>query len=259
MFIEYYLAAGLIGIGILYYFAIKKIVVTENHVAIVYRNGRFIRLLEPGIHRIFQLFAILSIKAFDNRTKIMVVPGQELLTSDNVGIKVSMAVSYKIADPVLLDRSIGLYEEMVYTSTQIALRATIGKRSVEDLLEKRDEIGKDIFERVAKDLAAIGIETEMTEVKDVMFPADLKRIFNEVIKAKKEGQAVLEKARGESAALRSLANAAKMMEKNPELMNLRVLQTLSDASGVPGNTFVMGVPQGLFAPGTGALGKEGRS
>ncbi|HOO57150.1 MAG TPA: slipin family protein [bacterium] len=240
---------------IFYYAAVRKIVVRENHVVVLYRNGKFYRLLEPGMHRVICLFTVLTSREFDTRTSIVVVPGQELLTSDNVGIKVSMTISYRIADAALLDRSVENYNGFVYTSVQIALRIAIGLRTVEDLLEKRNEIGKDIFERVSKELVPIGIEAEMTEVKDVMFPADLKRIFNEVIRAKKEGQAVLEKARGESAALRNLANTAKMLEKNPELMNLRILQTLSDASSVPGNTFVMGMAQGMFAPCAGLPGK----
>jgi regulator of protease activity HflC (stomatin/prohibitin superfamily) len=84
------------------------------------------------------------------------------------------------------------------------------------------------------------------EVKDVMFPADLKRAFAEVLKAKQEGQAALERARGESASLRNLANAADVLEGNPALMNLRLIQSLSAAQN-GGNTLVLGMPGG-FVP-----------
>jgi len=79
------------------------------------------------------------------------------------------------------------------------------------------------------------------EVKDAMFPANLKRAFSDVLKAKQEGQASLERARGESAALRNLANAARVLEGNPALMNLRLMQSLSSAQNA-GSTLVLGLP-----------------
>ena len=96
------------------------------------------------------------------------------------------------------------------------------------------------------DAVKIGITVHAVEVKDVMLPADLKRAFGDVLKAKQEGQAALERARGESASLRNLANAARVLEGNPALMNLRVLQSLSAAQSA-GNTLVLGVPAG-FVP-----------
>ena len=89
--------------------------------------------------------------------------------------------------------------------------------------------------------AKIGINVLAVEVKDVMFPADLKRAFADVLKAKQEGQAALERARGESASLRNLANAARVLEGNPALMNLRLMQSLSAAQNA-GNTLVLGLP-----------------
>jgi len=83
-------------------------------------------------------------------------------------------------------------------------------------------------------------------VKDVVFPADLKRAFADVLKAKQEGQAALERARGESASLRNLANAARVLESNPALMNLRLMQSLTAAQKA-GNTLVLGMPGG-FVP-----------
>src|SRR5213078_2426471 len=102
-------------------------------------------------------------------------------------------------------------------------------------------IGAQLLGRVSLEAAKIGINVLAVEVKDVMFPADLKRAFGEVLKAKQEGQAALERARGESAALRNLANAARVLEGNPALMNLRLMQSLMTAQNA-GNTLVLGVP-----------------
>ena len=86
------------------------------------------------------------------------------------------------------------------------------------------------------------------ELKDLMYPAELKRAFAESLKARQEGQAALERARGESAALRNLANAARVLEGNPELLNLRLLQSITAAQSA-GNTLVLGMPAG-FVPMT---------
>jgi len=110
------------------------------------------------------------------------------------------------------------------------------------------ESGKQLLALVQPEAERIGINVQAVEVKDVMFPGDLKKVFAEVLKAQKEGQAALERARGETAALRNLANAARMLENNPALMNLRLLQSIAAATGNgSGNTLVMGVPAG-FVP-----------
>ena len=113
-------------------------------------------------------------------------------------------------------------------------------------LDQRLEIGAQLLAHVQPEAAKIGITVLAVEVKDVMFPADLKRAFGEVLKAKQEGQAALERARGETAALRNLANAARVLEGNPALMNLRLMQSLS-AAQTAGNTLVPGAPGG-FVP-----------
>jgi regulator of protease activity HflC (stomatin/prohibitin superfamily) len=108
-----------------------------------------------------------------------------------------------------------------------------------------------LLARVQPDMAKIGINVLAVEVKDVMFAADLKRAFAEVLKAKQEGQAALERARGESAALRNLANAARVLDGNPALMNLRFLQSLTAAQNA-GNTLVVGMPGGFVPLKAGA-------
>ena len=117
---------------------------------------------------------------------------------------------------------------------------------VEALLGTRLNLGPRLLARVQPDAAKLGITVHAAEVKDLMFPAELKRAFADVLKAKQEGQAALERARGESAALRNLANAARLLDGNPALQNLRLLQTLTGAQAA-GSTLVLGVPGG-FAP-----------
>jgi hypothetical protein len=135
---------------------------------------------------------------------------------------------------------------VLYNATQLALRAVVSGVAVEALLNQRLEIGAQLLARVQPEAAKIGINVLAVEVKDVMFPADLKRAFADVLKAKQEGQAALERARGESASLRNLANAARVLEGNPALMNLRLMQSLASAQN-SGSTLVLGIPGG-FVP-----------
>ena len=89
----------------------------------------------------------------------------------------------------------------------------------------------------------LGLNLISADVKDIMFPGEMKKVFAQVVKAQKEGQAALERARGETAALRNLANAARTLDDNPNLLQLRALQALSDSSG---NTLVLGLPSNVL-------------
>ena len=169
-----------------------------------------------------------------------------MLTADNVGLKLSVLVSYQVTDPVEAAHETQHWQGDLYNAAQLALRAVVSGVAVDALLNQRLEIGAQLLARVQPETAKLGINVLAIEVKDVMFPAELKRAFTEVLKAKQEGQAVLERARGESAALRNLANAARVLEGNPALMNLRVLQSLASAQNA-GNTLVLGMPAG-FVP-----------
>jgi hypothetical protein len=127
----------------------------------------------------------------------------------------------------------------LYTELQLALRQIIGSADIESLLATRDEISKKLQDITQSKARELGLRLIAVSIKDIMFPGKLKETFAQIVTARKEGQAALEKARGETAALRNLANAAKMLESNPSLMQLRALQTLG---GSTGNTLILGLP-----------------
>ena len=221
----------------------RKVIVREFETGLLYRNGRFKKRLGPGCFHIYRLRS--EVVVVDTRVRMVTVPGQEVLSSDNVGVKISIALSYTVDTPDKAIHSVQDYEQALYVGVQLALRTIVAENNIDEMLAQRFEIGKKLVSEMTSQAEAIGLKLHTVEVKDVMFPGDLKKIFAEVVKAQKEGQAALERARGETAALRNLANAAKMMENNPALMNLRVLQTIAGSSGSSGNTFVLGIPQGV--------------
>jgi regulator of protease activity HflC (stomatin/prohibitin superfamily) len=218
--------------------------VPEGYAGLLYHKGQFVGVLGAGRH--IRWGRYFSLGAQDLRKGALVVSGQEVLTADNVGLKISLLVNYQVADPAKAAHESQNWQSDLYNGAQLALRAVVSGVAVEALLNQRLELGAQLLARVQQDSAKIGINLLAVEVKDVMFPAELKRAFAEVLKAKQEGQAALERARGESASLRNLANAARVLEGNPALMNLRLRQSLSAAQSA-GNTLVLGMPGG-FVP-----------
>jgi regulator of protease activity HflC (stomatin/prohibitin superfamily) len=216
---------------------IKRIVVFEYERGILYVNGVLRRVLGPGAH--WYVASRSSVTKLDLRPRFASLSGQEVLSADNVGLKLSLVAQYRIADPIKAAHASTSYEAALYLELQLALRELVGAITIDELLAQRSELRERLLERSASAITVLGLELLSVGIKDIMFPGELKRIFAQVVKAQKEGQAALERARGESAALRNLANAAKLLEQNPALMQLRLLQSVGSSSG---NTLVLGLP-----------------
>ena len=218
--------------------------VPEGWAGLVYHHGLYVRRNNAGRHVIWGFG--WTVKLLDLRKTSVFVAGQEVLTADNVGLKLSLLVTCQIVDPAKAMHETQNWLGDLYHIAQLTLRTVIGGVTVEALLNQRLEISTQLLARVRPEVAKAGIDVQAVEVKDVMFPAELKRAFTDVLKAKQEGHAALERARGESASLRHLANAARLLDGNPALQNLRLMQSLTAAQHA-GNTLVLGVPGG-FVP-----------
>ncbi|MFQ5505703.1 MAG: slipin family protein, partial [Planctomycetota bacterium] len=206
----------------------------------LYRNGRFRRRLGVGGHWLPRF--LFKAVVIDIRERTVSVPGQEVLTSDNLGIKVSLVLRYTVVDAEKAAHRVQAYEQALYARAQLALRAAMSRVTAEELLEKRLEIGAQLLEPVRAEAGGFGVEVHALEIKDVMLPAELRRAFAEVLRARQEGQAALERTRAETASLRNLANAAKVLEGNPSLLRLRTLGTVESAGKT--GTIVLG--PGIF-------------
>ena len=227
-------------------------VVPEGWTGLVYRHGLYVRRNNAGRHVLWGRGWKMNL--IDLRRASLLVAGQDVLTADSVGLKFSLLVAYQVTEPVKAAHEAQNWLSEIYNLTQLALRAVINGMAVEALLSQKLEIGAQLLARVKADAEKLGINVLAVEVKDVMFPGDLKRAFAEVLKAKQEGQAALERARGETAALRSLANAARVLEGSPALMNLRLMQSLATAQNA-GSTLVLGMPGGFVPLKNGSSSK----
>ncbi len=224
-------------IGVLYLISRYSIIIYEFQRGLKYHKGKFVGVLNAGRYWIFSRST--TVTTIDVRPKFISVPGQEVLSADSVTLKVSVTARYEIIDPNLAVNKIENYTEAFYSIVQLAIRDIIGSMKIDEILEQRAVLNQKLMELTVSKAEEFGIKIQLIGIKDIMFPGELKKIFAKVVEAQKEGLAALERARGETAALRNLANAAKVLEDNPALMQLRALQST-------GNTVVIGVGGAVF-------------
>lgn len=217
---------------------IKYVTIFEYERGIKYSRGRFSEILEPGQYWYFAYYT--TITKIDLRPRIVSISGQEILSADGVALKISLATKYEIADPYTAINKIGSYDQVVYMELQLALREIIGSEPIDRLLRQRAKLNQKLQELCAPVMEPFGVKLLSVSIKDIMFPGELKKIFTQVVQAQKEGMAALERARGEDAALRKLANTAKLLENNPNLLYLRFLETLETSQA--GHKIVLELP-----------------
>jgi regulator of protease activity HflC (stomatin/prohibitin superfamily) len=220
---------------------LRRVHIHETETGLRYRRGRYERRLEPGGH--WLLGPGLRVARVDMRRRLLLVGSQEILTGDSVQLRMSVVVAYRVTDPAQALHDVESYEQELHVAAQLALRTAVGEATVEDLLERRLDLRERLGELVSGRAPDLGLDVLEIDVRVVMLPGDIKAAFSDVLRARAEGRAALERARGESAALRNLANAARLIDANPALMNLRILQTIAADAGVPGTTrFVVNLP-----------------
>ena len=230
-------AAAIVLLIVFRALGIKSVIVYEYHKALKYSRGRYVGTLGPGKYWIASVNSYIY--PVDIRPEFITIQGQDVLSADGVTLKISLAAEFQVEDPNLAVNKNANFRGSLYLVLQMALREIVGKEKIDALIENRAGIGGKLLELTAAKAAEMGLKLISADVKDIMLPGEMKKVFAQVIKAQKEGQAALEKARGETAALRSLANAARIMDDNPNLLQLRALQALADSSG---NTLVFGLP-----------------
>src|SRR5258705_3581351 len=235
-----YIVAALIAIAavaLVVRSTLGRVTVFEYEQGLRYRGGRFAGVLGAGRHWIYRPSTV--IRRVDIRPKFVSLGGQEVLSSDGVTLKVTIAARYEIADAGVAINKVENYEEALYLTLQLALREIVGQAAIDDVLAQRDQFGDRLKAMTTGEIETFGLRLLSVNIKDVMFPGELKKMFAQVVQAQKEGQPALERARGQTAALRNLANAAQLVDANPALLSLRLLQQLTGSSG---HTIVLGFP-----------------
>ncbi|MEV6069231.1 slipin family protein [Nocardia sp. NPDC052001] len=208
---------------------------------LLYRDGTLERVLEPGRHRYDA--ERCSLVSVDMRPRLLQVGGQELLTRDGLSVRVSYAADWVVTDPVAFTTGAQYAEPVLYGAIQEAVRDLIAAHTLDELVADRALLNGDV-QRVAAAVEHLGIKVSGLRAKDLMLPGELRKAALETVLARERGRAELERARAEAAALRSLANTAKLLDEHPALLRLRTLQVAT----APGAKIVLDAGIGSRLP-----------
>lgn len=224
-------------------------VVQDGQAGLLSRDGVYERTLGPGRHRVGTRQELVLVAT---ARQAIVVAGQEVLSRDGFLPKLGAIVDFTVADARLaVLGQVTSYLVSLQWEVALALRTLAAGRAAEDLATTdRAALDAELLATVRPVAARIGLDVEAVRLRDVTLPADLRRLITGVEKARREGQAALERAHAEQASLRALANAARMLRNNPELQNLRLLQAIG-TTGAP-TTIVLGTPAGIVPVREGA-------
>lgn len=200
--------------------------VDEGKRGLLYIDGRFIRELAPGSYAFWNAAGTPRVDILDLRLQTIEIGGQEILTRDKVTLRVNITANYQIVDPLAARSVVKDVCEHLYRTLQIAVRQTLGRRTLEEVLADKVSIDEAVAAEVRREMEGYGVRVGEISIKDIILPGDIRDILNQVVTAEKQAQANLIRRREETAATRSLLNTAKLMEDNPLLVRLKELETL---------------------------------
>jgi regulator of protease activity HflC (stomatin/prohibitin superfamily) len=201
-----------------------RIVVQEWERVLVYRDGRLERELGPGRHKV-SWWRRRTVR-IPVRPRLLVVPLQEVLTADGLAVRVSLTSTVRVGAVRTWHEAVEDPDAFLHTALQLALRAVVAARTLDELLADRSEVPDGMRAAVEPTAARVGLVVDDLALRDVVVPAELRRAAAEAATARALGLAALERARSEVAATRALANAAKLVESHPGILQLRTLQAV---------------------------------
>ena len=214
--------------------------IDEYERGVKFSKGKFSKIMQPGWNLVLPIFE--SYKKIDIRTKVVDVPEQDVITKDNVSVRINAVIYYKIFDA---SKAILEVENFYYAVSQLAqttMRNVVGSVSLNELLGEREKISTEICKIIDEATDPWGIKVENVELKDVSLPEEMKRVIAKAAEAEREKEAILTKAKGEVEASKNLAIAAETMSSTPGAMHLRTLSTINDISSDQSNTIIFCLP-----------------
>jgi regulator of protease activity HflC (stomatin/prohibitin superfamily) len=200
--------------------------VQEGRQAVITRDGEPIGTFGPGRYTFWKGQGNLAMTQVDTRESVLDVSGQELMTADKVTLRLNAVATYRVVDVTKAVTFVDNWQSALYREAQLALRAVVGTRELDTFLTDKDALARELQEMLAPRVAEFGVQLIALGIKDVILPGDMKELLNKVIQARKAAQANLIARQEETAAMRSQANTAKLLDNNPTLMRLRELEVL---------------------------------
>ncbi len=230
----------------IFFLATSIRVLNEYQRAVIFRLGRIIAAKGPGL--IILIPIIDKMKKVDLRTITLDVPPQDIITKDNVSVKVSAVVYFRVLDPVAAVVEVVDFYFATSQLAQTTLRSVCGQAEMDTLLSERDQINSKIQNILDLDTEPWGVKVSKVEVKEIDLPDEMKRAMAKQAEAERERRSKIINAEGEFQAAEKLADAAKIIGKVPAALQLRYLQTLREVSAENNSTTLFPIPIDLFKP-----------
>ena len=221
-------------------------ILREYERAVVFFLGRFQRVMGPGL--IIVIPVVQQLVRVDLRTRVFDVPPQDVITRDNVSVKVNAVVYLRVVDPKLAIIQVANFSEATSQLSQTTLRAILGKHELDALLAEREKLNSDIQATLDQQTDAWGIKVSAVEIKHVDLNETMVRAIARQAEAERERRAKVIHAEGELQASEKLLQAAQMLSQRAEAMQLRYLQTLTQIAGDKSSTIVFPVPMDVLGP-----------
>jgi len=221
-------------------------VLREYERGVIFRLGRLIGAKGPGLF--FIIPGIDKMLRISLRTVTMDIPPQDVITRDNVSIKVNAVVYFRVMDP---NRAVVEVENYLYATSQLAqttLRSVVGQADLDELLSQREKINIQLQDILDKHTEPWGIKVSLVETKQVDLPEEMRRAIARQAEAERERRAKVIHAEGEAQAAEKLAEAANVISVNPAAIQLRFLQTLTEVATEKNSTTIFPVPIDLLKP-----------
>ena len=200
--------------------------IEQDHVGVLFKDGEYVETLSPGRYAFWKETAKVGVVRVDMRETMVDVGGQELMTADKVTLRLNALVTYRVVDARQSVCVADDARQTLYREAQLALRAVVGARDLDDFLTGKDAVARELEEILHERAKVLGLKIVSAGIRDVILPRDMKELMNRVTEAKKAAEANLIARREETAAMRSQANTAKLLDGNPTLMRLRELEVL---------------------------------
>jgi regulator of protease activity HflC (stomatin/prohibitin superfamily) len=229
-------------------------ILREYERGVIFRLGRLVNARGPGLFLVIPF--IERMVKVGLRTIAMDVPPQDIITQDNVSVKVNAVLYFRVIDP---SKAIVEVEEYLYATSQLAqttLRSVLGQAELDELLSARDKINQELQRIIDAHTDPWGIKVSLVEVKHVDLPVEMQRAMARQAEAERERRAKIIHAEGEYQASQTLANAAEIISKHPEALQLRYLQTLTEIAAENNSTTIFPIPIDMMAPFLKKLGAK---
>ena len=221
-------------------------ILREYERGVVFRLGRLIGVKGPGI--IFLIPIVDKMVKVSLRTVVMDVPPQDIITKDNVSIKVNAVVYFRVVQP---DKAVVEVENYLFATSQLSqttLRSILGQSALDELLAERDKINSSLQKIIDTHTEPWGIKVSNVEVKQIDLPVEMQRAMARQAEAERERRAKVIHAEGEFQASQKLADAANVIQDHPMALQLRFLQTLTEVASEKNSTTIFPIPIDLIAP-----------